>query len=448
MTMSSSSARVVSSGSTLRSRLLRGAGWLTIGQAATLLLSFGRNALLARMIVPHDFGIALTFVITTMAIDAITDLGLDKALVQSPHGNNPEFLATVHSLTLTRSALIALCLFAASWWLADWYRAPEALLFYQILALAPLIRGASHLGVRQMHREMKYGPSVATDFAADLAAFVATVVAVAVHRHYSAALVGILTHSIVTVAASHWLAGSRYQLSWRSEFRESLTSFSWPILMNGFLLFISVNGDRLAVGRLTSMEELAKYGAAYTLAAVPFAALMRVQLALNLSTLSALQDDPEALGSRFRKLVLTAVAPALASVILSAVCGSFLLYVAFGEPYSAAGATFMWLTAMQAARMLRSCVGGLALAIGYTTSILASNVIRVAWFPLTIWLATHGGSIEMIAASLLVAETSANFAMLIAIRLRHVQGFRACVVPVCLTMAAIWGIVLQTSVLR
>ena len=71
-------------------------------QAVGQFCSLGRNIIVARVLSPADFGVAAIFLMTVNLMDMISNMSLDRLLVQAEDGDEEDFQRTAHSLNLFR----------------------------------------------------------------------------------------------------------------------------------------------------------------------------------------------------------------------------------------------------------------------------------------------------------------------------------------------------------
>ena len=80
-------------------------------QAITLV----RNTLLARLLGPEQFGLAVTFLLAQQFIEMSTDTGLNKFMLQNRLGNRPSIQAAIQALAAIRGVVIAILIVGVAW---------------------------------------------------------------------------------------------------------------------------------------------------------------------------------------------------------------------------------------------------------------------------------------------------------------------------------------------
>ena len=66
----------------LEEKVIKGVAWTGIGQIVTQIFQFGVKIVLARLLIPEDFGILGMALIFTAFIQTVNELGLSAAIIQ------------------------------------------------------------------------------------------------------------------------------------------------------------------------------------------------------------------------------------------------------------------------------------------------------------------------------------------------------------------------------
>lgn len=122
------------------------------------IFKFLRMAILARLLLPADFGIAATFWITVGILTAITELGIEKIIIQDKDGDNAHFGAVAQSLLFGRGVIISALILIFHNDLAVFFDVPEAANEFALLAILPLIKGLEHRDYIRKQRNMEFIP--------------------------------------------------------------------------------------------------------------------------------------------------------------------------------------------------------------------------------------------------------------------------------------------------
>lgn len=379
---------------------------LMSGFALSQALSFGRNAILGHMLAKGDFGIAAILTLLLQLLDSLTDLGVDRLIVQARDGNRPRFVAANHAALAARGVLIGVVLLFASGPIARFFDVPEAQPTIALLSIVPLIKGLQHLDARRAQRRLENRPFLAIEVLPQALAFVLTWPVLAFFPDYRAVLWLSVVQALTAVAVSHLVAERRYRIVIDREIFKRLVQFGWPIWLSAFPLVAVYQGDRIAIGHLVGMEALAAYSAAFLIAMVPGLIAAKVGHALMLPLLAAVRHEPQRLAQRFAALTEATAVVAAVYLTTAMLLGGFFVQLAFGPQYAGLDAVMAWLAAMWAIRMLQAVPGMVLLATGDTKPFLAAGLIRATALIPAVLAAAQGAGLETIAAIGFVGEVA------------------------------------------
>jgi O-antigen/teichoic acid export membrane protein len=414
-------------------------------------LSFLRNIIVARLVTPADFGIAATLAATVSLLEMTSDLNVGTLLIQAPDGGAPRFQDSAQSVGILRGCLNAVALLLVAWPLSRLFGVPQATWAFLTLALYPLITGFVHLDPIRAQREMRFTPSVLQEVAGQVVAAVAAYPVAAALRSYAALLWLLLLQRGVSSVASFALSRTPFRLAWDAGYVRRIFSFGWPLLLNGVLLFLMTQGDRVVIGSAPrlfraatyTMADLGLYSAAFALAGVGASFLTKVTLSVMLPALADARESRERFDSRYSLFAqVLAITGGLMAVSL-VVAGGPIISIVYGRQYSGASALIGWLGVMQAIRVIRTGPTMAALARGDARNPLISNVARAGGLLAVIALAAIGAPLRWLPAAGSAGELLALAVS--AIRLERTGGPNA---GVCLRPAAlaIVGILVSWSV--
>jgi O-antigen/teichoic acid export membrane protein len=383
---------------------LRGALTFTLASFAAQAISLARTILLARLLSPYDFGIAATYLLIVNLIDMLSQMGLERVIVQDRDGNNPALQGSVQALQALRGMIGALALLAIAWPFALFFDQPDMLGSYLPIALVPLLGAFLHFDQHRFRRDMNFLPAslmLFIPYAVSLAIMVGLSFIIRDHRIMLWAVIG---QQAVALILSHWLARRPYRWHWEPMRIRHIVSFGWPLFLNGILLFAIMNGERMIVGNALGMTELAVFTLMLNLSMTPTLVLASVAQSLFLPQLSRVQDDRQAFEPLAHATMQASLAMALGVAVAAATIGPALVDLLVGEAYRAGLALFVWLALSQAFRIAKAGCGVVALAKGFSGNQLAGNLVRIAVLPLGWWWLVQGGSMVGLAWFAIAAE--------------------------------------------
>ena len=379
-------------------RKVGGQGLLLFGGfALAQLLSFGRNALLGHLLSKGDFGVAASLTLTLQMLEALSDVAVDRMIVQARDGGRAKVVAAGHALLLARGLLVALLLFAAAPWLARFFHVPDARWAFQMLALVPLIKAMIHLDLRRQQRHLNNWPLMVAEVGSQAAAFVLIWPLVLWFGDFSVVILAGLAQAGVLVALSHAMARRPYGLAADGALVRRYLAFGWPILLSAAPLLAVYYGDRAVIGHSFGLDVLGGYSAAFMMAMVPGLLGAKVGLSLVLPLLAVRRGERAAFARIFDHMSDWLAVVAMLYVAGFALAGAPVLEAAFGPNFAGYGLVLTILASMWGYRMLSVAPGVALMAVGTTRPLLVAGIIRAGAILPVLLLAFHDGALWMIA---------------------------------------------------
>ena len=139
----------------LGNNIRRGALWLFIGNTGNQILGFLLGIILARILVPEDFGMILTIQIFTGLVGMVSGGGMGQALVRAKEATHADY-SVVFTLQLLFGCLIYVCFYLIAPSFAEWYSQPLYIDLLRVSALSFILRPFVNLPSNLLHREMRY----------------------------------------------------------------------------------------------------------------------------------------------------------------------------------------------------------------------------------------------------------------------------------------------------
>jgi len=406
---------------------------LTTGNIINSLMLLVRNVVVARLISVEDFGVAATFAITMAFIEMMTQLGMDWMIVQDKDGNNPKMQASLQAFQAMRGVIAGILMFAIAAPYAALLGVEDIVWAYQLIALVPVVRGFIHFDVHRLKREMNFMPFVVHLALPAMLSVLAAYLFSFIWDDWRIMLYALMTQHILMLLISHIVAERRYAFIWDMSLMKRAFIFGWPLLVNGGLLFIIFNGEKIIVGRELGMVDLALFAMMFTLTLTPTLVLQNSTQTFFLPQLSNNQEN----AAEFTRLShVTLQFALLIAVVLTvgiALFGPPIVGLLLGEKYYPGLPLLVWLAIVQAIRVAK--VGGaiVSLAKAFTNNAMIANGARVLAMPIAWFLVVEGYGLMAVIVLAIIAETIGYFMSLYLVKHRVKIELGPVVLPLCLT---------------
>jgi O-antigen/teichoic acid export membrane protein len=382
----------------------RGARLLLASTLVAQLSALLRYTLMARLLGPEQLGLAATVILIGVFFDSISDSGADRFLIQDRDGDEPRVQGLVQLMLGARGLCIAAALILFAGPLAAVYRAPELAAGVMLLAISPVILGFVHTDLARQQRSNDFRTEGYAMLAAETTSTAVTALAAWLTRDFTAVVWGLIARSAVTALISHLRAERGFRLAYAREHVRRLAWFAAPLMVNGLMLFLGQQGDRVLVSGQLGPTELGRYSVITLLAYYPTMTLLKYMGVIHLPRIAARRDDP---ASRNGAVDTLASQVLLLSVIMLAgfaIAAPIAVRLLFGAVYMQAGIIVALVGVLQIIRFMRLWPTTAALALGRSRTVMVTNIVRLAAFPLAIVAARFGGAIQGIIVGFIGGE--------------------------------------------
>lgn len=286
----------------LKTKTVKGVVWSSIDRFTTQGISFVFGMLIARMLLPSDYGVVAMLGIFMAVSSCFIDSGFGTALIRKNNRTETDY-CTVFYFNIVVAFLFYGLLWLASPYIAAFYELPLLESVTKVVGLNLIIGALSGIQSAQL--------SIAIDFKSRAQISVITTIFTGVvglwlaYKGYGVwALVfqglasGIL-RTILLWAIVRWVPKLRF--SWHS-FRE-LFSFGSKMLASGLLDTVYNNIYTIVIGKFFSANSLGVYSRADGLAQFPSSNITGVLQSVTFPVLSTIQDDEARLADAYKRFL-------------------------------------------------------------------------------------------------------------------------------------------------
>jgi len=347
----------------LKQRALRGGLARMVSQATTLLLRMGSLMIMARLLNPKDFGLVGMATAMIGVFNIFGDFGLTSAAVQRTTITG-EQSSTLFWINLLVGATLSLITLAMAPFVAAFYHQQHLIAVTAVLSTAFLFNAAAIQHSALLERQMRFVTLSVLDISSLL---VSTSVGIGMALHgfgyWSLVVTSTVTPLIYMIGVwltSRWIPGRPH----RHTGIDYMIRFGGILTLNGFVMYVSSNLDKVLLGRFWGVQALGIYGKAYQLVNIPTDNLNSAAGGVVFAALSRLQGEPDSLRSYFVKgytLVLSLTVP------IAFMCESFasdIIHIFLGPKWNSAVPVFRLLAPITLGFALLTPVNGLLASCG------------------------------------------------------------------------------------
>lgn len=353
----------------LRHRVITGAAWTVGIRWGERMLGLVSTLILARLLVPQDFGVVAMAYTVIGLVDVMFDFGVHVALIQNNRASDDDF-NTAWTVRLLQSAVAAAGVLVLGPATATFYGDDRLVAVMGVLAVATLLPGLENIGVVSFQKELRFSREFVFVGGRKLLGFVVTIALALWLRSYWALVVGTVVGRVGGVALSYALHPFRPRPTLRA-LRPLLSVSTW-VLAGNVGAYLGSRVDKFVVGRRAGADTMGAYTVADELAALPTTELLAPIGRVLFPAFSLMRDEPARLRDAFRTAFGVQCMVAMPAAIGMAVLAEDIVHVLLG-PRWAEAAPFIRILALAGLATALSHAGSYALTALGRVRLLATN---------------------------------------------------------------------------
>ena len=352
----------------------RGLRWTLFGTLATKAGSFVMSLVLARLLVPEDFGLYAIALTATSFVIHVNDVGIIAATVQW-RGKLEDMAATASTLAIVFSAGWYAIFWVAAPAFADLAGSPEATSVVRLLTAVILVDGVTAVRVAALQRRFQQDQltkALAAGFVAN--ATIAITLAANGAGPYSFVF-GQLAASVVTGTMEMVFARLPLRYGIDREVARQLVRFGVPLAVGLGIESVLMNADYVIVGHVLGTAAVGFYLLAFIVSSwVPGLVGTAVRY-VSIAGFSRLAEDkPESLSLGVQRAVPLLFAVVLPIAVMMATLPRQIVIVLYGAEWSASATVLRFLAVLMVGRLLTSIAFDILTSLGATRSTVWLNL--------------------------------------------------------------------------
>lgn len=349
------------------------------------------TVVLARLLVPADFGIVAMAVSMVAVLELLSAFSLDMALIQKQNLTRDHY-DTAWTLNVLANVLIAVLAVLIAAPGASFFGDPRVEWVIYGLAVAVVVQGFENIGVVAFRKELTLDKEFRFLLMKKLVAVVVSVTIAVMFRSYWALVAGSVAGRIAGVALSYLVHPFRPRLSLAA--RHELLHFSKWLFVNNLLFVTNQRAPDFIIGRLAGPTTLGVYNLGYEIAHLPTTELAAPVNRAVFPGYTRMAGTPGSLRAGFLAVVASIALIAIPAAVGVAALAEELVHVLLGQQWLECIPIIQILSIQGLFAALQSNAGYIFIATGRPSTSTRLATLRLAILMPTLFIGTtFGGSI-------------------------------------------------------
>lgn len=278
--------------SSLKSKAAKGMAWSAIGTFSTQGISFVIGIILARILMPSDYGLIGMLAIFFAVSQVLVESGFSNALIQKIDRTETDY-STIFYFNLLVSFVIYLILFFLAPLIAQFYNAPELTLLTRVLSLNIPIGSLAIVQQARMKIMLDFKtPALITILSVAISGTLGVVLAYSgfgVWALVVQSLSSAIVKSLLLFIFNKWLPQFYFSISTLKQ----LFGFSSKLLVAGLVATMVGNLYSILIGKLFSPKDVGFYTRARQFPELLSGTITSILQGVTFPILTSLQNDKE-----------------------------------------------------------------------------------------------------------------------------------------------------------
>lgn len=318
----------------LKDRAINSMLWVTIDKTGGYFLLFVSNLVLARLLMPEDFGcIAMLHVFLAIA-DIIVHGGFGAALIQKKNPTHIDY-ASVFYVNLVISIVLYGILFVTAPAIARFYSMPLLCLVLRVQAIELIINSFSVVQLSILKKNLKFKAIAVRNILSSFLGLTACIICAFFGLGVWSLVINVLVSRLMGILllwkASNWRP--TWEFSWSSV--KELFGFGGFMMLSSIISSVYNELQSLLVGKFYSATDLGYVNQAKKLEGIPSGALASMVTQVSFPVFSKLQDNVDALRYGLKKNIKSVQYINLPMMLLLMVIAEPLIELLYGERWMA-----------------------------------------------------------------------------------------------------------------
>lgn len=318
--------------SSLKDKTINSAFWAFIQRIGTSGFQLIVSIVLARLLLPDDFGLIGMLSIFIALSETLVQAGFSQALIQKKDADEEHF-SSVFYINLSVSILIYFILFFSAPLISNFYNQPKLTGLTRVLSLIFIINSFGYVQETRLRKSMKFKKLMYISLPSTIISGVVSVSMAYLGFGVWALVTQRLVSQILFNTQLWFYSKWKPLLSFNKQKAKGLFDFGSKLMISSVIHTITDNLYQMSIGKFYNAQLLGYYENANKLTATATDTISSVLNNVAFPAFASIQDENERLRIGYKKImqqVLFWLSPAL---VMFAVLGEPLFQVLFGEKW-------------------------------------------------------------------------------------------------------------------
>ena len=282
---------------------LRGLGWMTALRGIVRGLAVVKIAILARILLPSQFGVYGIALLVLGFLEMLTETGINVFLIQEKD-NLEEYLDSAWVVSILRGILISLVILLSIPLVVWFFDSPQAASLLYLIAGVGFVRGFINPMTVKFQKDLEFKKEFSFQSVLFFADAVVVITLGIITKSESAMIWGMLTAAVLEVIMSFVIFNKRPKLYLdMGKVKKIINAGKW-VTGAGIFSYLFQNIDNIVVGKILGTGSLGLYQQAYRISTLPISEVGQIFNKVTFPVFVNISADAERLKNAYKKTLL------------------------------------------------------------------------------------------------------------------------------------------------
>ncbi len=282
---------------------LNGLSWMGALRAVTRSLALVKIAILARILLPAQFGIYGIATLVLGFLEMLTETGINIFLIQQKEKID-EYIDSAWVVSIIRGVIISSLIFAFAPIIANYFNNPEARNILYLVGFVPVIRGFINPACIKYQKNLEFNKQFKYDSVIFFVDALFAIILGVVTRSENSLIYAMIISTVLEVILSFVYFKPTPRWNFEKEKTLKVINRGKWITGAGIFNYLFQNLDDIVVGRVMGTASLGIYQQAYKISTLPVSEVGEVFNKVTFPIYVNLKDDTKRLRQAFLKTLL------------------------------------------------------------------------------------------------------------------------------------------------
>ncbi|MEK7450738.1 MAG: oligosaccharide flippase family protein [Patescibacteria group bacterium] len=379
-----------------------GISWIGAFRVFSRLIAFLRVVVLARLLVPAQFGV---FGIASMALallEILTETGINVFLIQEKEDVD-SYVNDAWFVSIIRGLLIAIFIILTAPLVVSFFKIPQSYSLILLISAVPLIRGFINPSIVKYQKNLQFNKEFLLRSAIFCFDSLVAIIVSLITRSAIGLVFGLIAGAILEVILSFILIKPTPSIQFNLQKISKIFHRGKWVTLYGILNFAASKGDSVIIGRILGSGPLGIYQMGYTISTMPVSEIADTANRVTFPVYTKIAGDVNRLKKGFTRTILFVSAISILIGTLIFFFPKDLFILAFGQKWADTMIVLKPLAIFGVIRAISGTTSSLFLSVGRQNYVAGMTFLRFAALALTIVPLTIVYGIEGTSYSILIS---------------------------------------------